>query len=169
MVVLGPSTTRPAPHGKGEGVPAAAGWEAGLVGPCTEVLWFRNTQAHLGFCLGPVTTWDALRLAGLKTLTLRWACWGDMPWAQGQPGPAAPLSYVMVPRQPAFKVFFSREAATAASTKSLQSCPTLCDPTDGSPPGSPVHGILQARILEWVAISFSSREAETPAKEKSAV
>ena len=46
-------------------------------------------------------------------------------------------------------------AATAA-TKSLQSCPTLCDPIDSSPPGSPVPGILQARILEWVAIFFSS-------------
>jgi len=42
----------------------------------------------------------------------------------------------------------------AAAAKSLQSCPTLCDPTDGSPPGSPVPGILQARTLEWVAISF---------------
>ena len=40
--------------------------------------------------------------------------------------------------------------------KSLQSCPTLCDPIDGSPPGSPIPGILQARTLEWVAISFSS-------------
>ena len=44
----------------------------------------------------------------------------------------------------------------AAAAKSLQSCPPLCDPTDGSPPGSPVPGILQARILEWVAISLSS-------------
>ena len=44
----------------------------------------------------------------------------------------------------------------AAAAKSLQSCPTLCDPIDGSPPGSPVPGILQARTLEWVAISFSS-------------
>ena len=43
-----------------------------------------------------------------------------------------------------------------AAAKSLQSCLTLCDPRDGSPPGSPVPGILQARILEWVAISFSS-------------
>ena len=43
----------------------------------------------------------------------------------------------------------------AAAAKSLQSCPTLCDPIDGSPPGSPVPGILQARTLEWVAISFS--------------
>ena len=43
-----------------------------------------------------------------------------------------------------------------AAAKSLQSCPTLCDPIDGSPLGSPVPGILQARILEWVAISFSN-------------
>ena len=44
----------------------------------------------------------------------------------------------------------------AAAAKSLQSCPTLCDPTDSSPPGSPIPGILQARTLEWVAISFSN-------------
>ena len=43
---------------------------------------------------------------------------------------------------------------SAAAAKSLQSCPTLCDPIDGSPPGSPVRGILQARTLEWVAIVF---------------
>ena len=43
---------------------------------------------------------------------------------------------------------------TAASAKSLQSCPTLCDPIDSSPPGSPIPGILQARTPEWVAISF---------------
>ena len=47
-------------------------------------------------------------------------------------------------------------AATAAAAKSLQSCPTLCDPIDGSPPGSALPGILQARTLEWVAISFSN-------------
>ena len=47
-------------------------------------------------------------------------------------------------------------AAAAAAAKSLQSCLTLCDPTDGSPPGSPVPGILQARTLEWVATSFSN-------------
>ena len=49
---------------------------------------------------------------------------------------------------------FHQMAATAAA-KSLQSCPTLCNPIDGSPPGSPVPGILHARTLEWVAISFS--------------
>ena len=46
--------------------------------------------------------------------------------------------------------------AAAAAAKSLQFCPTLCDPIDGSPPGSPFPGILQARTLEWVAISFSN-------------
>ena len=46
--------------------------------------------------------------------------------------------------------------AAAAAAKSLQSCPTLCDPIDGSPPGSPIPGILQVRTLEWAAISFSS-------------
>ena len=53
-----------------------------------------------------------------------------------------------------FRFFLITAAATAA--KSLQSCPTLCDPIDGSPPGSPGPGILQARTLEWVAISFSN-------------
>ena len=47
-------------------------------------------------------------------------------------------------------------STAAAAAKSLQSCLTLCDPIDGSPPGSPIPGILQARILEWVAISFSN-------------
>ena len=46
--------------------------------------------------------------------------------------------------------------AAAAAAKSLQSCPTPCDPTDGSPPGSAIPGILQARALEWAAISFST-------------
>ena len=50
----------------------------------------------------------------------------------------------------------SLHCAAAAAAKSLQSCPTLCDPIDGSPPGSPVSGILQARTLEWVAIFFSN-------------
>ena len=53
-------------------------------------------------------------------------------------------------------LFNMLSAAAAAAAKSLQSCPTLCDPTDGSSTGSPIPGILQARILEWVAISFSN-------------
>ena len=50
----------------------------------------------------------------------------------------------------------SYDELAAAAAKSLQSCLTLCDPIDSSPPGSAVPGILQARILEWVAISFSN-------------
>ena len=50
----------------------------------------------------------------------------------------------------------SNPLAATAAAKSLQSCPTLCNPTDNSPPGSAVPGILQARTLEWVAISFST-------------
>ena len=51
--------------------------------------------------------------------------------------------------------FYRDAAAAAAAAKSLQWCPTLCDPIDGSPPGFSVSEILQARTLEWVAISFS--------------
>ena len=53
-------------------------------------------------------------------------------------------------------LYAAAAAAAAAAAKSLQSCPTRCDPIDGSPPGCPVPGILQARTLEWVAISFSN-------------
>ena len=52
--------------------------------------------------------------------------------------------------------FLDEISAAAAAAKSLQLCPTLCDPIDGIPLGSPVPGILQARTLEWVAISFSN-------------
>jgi len=55
---------------------------------------------------------------------------------------------------------------TAAAAKSIQSCPTLCDPIDGSPPGSPVPGILQARTLEWVAIPFSTPTPQFRRKKK---
>ena len=53
-------------------------------------------------------------------------------------------------------LLFNMLSAAAAAAKSLQSCPTLCNPIDSSPPGSPIPGILQARTLEWVAISFSN-------------
>ena len=70
----------------------------------------------------------------------------------------------MEKREPSYTVgenanYYSHygEQCAAAAAKLHQSCPTLCDPRDGSPPGSPVPGILQARTLEWVAISFSKR------------
>ena len=55
-----------------------------------------------------------------------------------------------------FTFWATRKAPAAVAAKSLQSCPTLCDPIDGSPPGPPTPGILQARTLEWVAVAFSS-------------
>ena len=68
------------------------------------------------------------------------------------PGPEAQALVALPIRSQCFSFL----PAAAAAAKSLQSCPTLCDPIDGSPPGSPVPGILQARTLEWVAISFSN-------------
>ena len=87
----------------------------------------------------------------------------DKSWSTGEGLETLPLS------DPRFKVasglnppsailvYLCRDpAAAAAAAKSLQLCPTLCDPIDGNPPGSTVPGILQARTLEWVAISFSN-------------
>ena len=73
-------------------------------------------------------------------------------WIPGQlrPKPQALCPKIQVLGLPRLLYFYAR----AAAAKSLQSCPTLCDPTDGSPPGSPVPGILQVRTLKWVAISF---------------
>ena len=59
-------------------------------------------------------------------------------------------------KQNFFREIIVSSASYPPAAKSLQSCPTLCDPKNGSPPGSPVPGILQERTLEWVAISFSS-------------
>ena len=73
----------------------------------------------------------------------------------GAMGPGSPLKTQALAQQ-AEDSLSTHPAAAAAAAKSLQSCPTLCDPIDGSPPGSPVPGILQARTLEWVAISFSN-------------
>ena len=80
-----------------------------------------------------------------RVIELRQA-WESL-WILGDP----PLP-LLSPRD----ISISSAAAAAAAAKSLQSCPTLCDPIDGSPPGSPIPGILQARTLEWIAISFSS-------------
>jgi len=55
-----------------------------------------------------------------------------------------------------YQLSYQRSPRILAAAKLLQSCPTLCDPIDGSPPGFPVPGILQARTLEWLAISFSN-------------
>ena len=66
------------------------------------------------------------------------------------------LSRLVITFFPRSKSLLKAGHAAAAAAKLLQSCPTLCDPIDGSPLGSSVPGILRARILEWVAISFSN-------------
>ena len=70
--------------------------------------------------------------------------------------PSLPLALFVVMLPKAQLTSHSRMSGSAAAAKSLQLCPTLCDPRDGSPPGPAVPGILQARTLEWVAISSSS-------------
>ena len=70
--------------------------------------------------------------------------------------PAWPVSSLFTGYSPDWPSYILAPAAAAAAAKLLQSCPTLCDPVDGSPLGSSVPGILQARILELVAISFSN-------------
>ena len=74
-----------------------------------------------------------------------------------QRSPKIATLIILIPFMFLFFVQFSNfQLCAAAAAKSLQSCPTLCDPIDGSPLCSPVPGILQARTLEWVAISFSN-------------
>ena len=107
------------------------------------------------------TPWTVARWAPLTMGFFRQEYWsglsfpfpGDLPYPGINPKPpvlAGKFFITELPGKPRYMY------AAAAATKSLQSCPTLCDPIDGSPPGSPVPGILQARILEWVAISFSN-------------
>ena len=93
------------------------------------------------------TPWTVTHQALLSMGFSRQEYWSGLPF----PSPGDLLD-------PAIKLTspVSPALAAAAAAKLLQSCPTLCDPIDGSPPGFPVPGILQARTLEWVAISFSN-------------
>ena len=93
---------------------------------------------------------------GLKASKL-WACFHS--WVQtktSQTCPVASGGRVIWQSSKLGEGNFWSSVGVAAAAKSLQSCLTLCDPIDGSPPGSPIPGSLQARTLEWVAISFSS-------------
>ena len=107
-------------------------------------------------CLSPIPQYDGpLEVIGIivlfPPLTLQPSVWEDGLLKARKKLP---------PRLPASRTVRNNSLvqvhAAAAAAKSLQSCPTLCDPINGSPPGSPVPGILQARTLEWVAISFSN-------------
>ena len=94
----------------------------------------------------PFVEEDEWRFKDTLLLAVSFPFWGD--------GGACFMSCCLwIKLLPQCQLCASQCTATAAA-KSLQSCPTLCDPIDGSPPGSPIPGILQARTLEWVAISF---------------
>ena len=83
--------------------------------------------------------------------------WTRLKWLSSSSSNIHTMEYYSAIKKNAFESVLMRWMNLPAwlPAKSLQSCPTLCDPRDGSPPGSPVPGILQARTLEWVAISFS--------------
>ena len=103
--------------------------------------------------------WDAMDYSPVGSsvhgISLEWV---DIFFSRGSSWPRDQICISHVGRRVLYH-WATKEAKinpAAAAAKSLQSCPTLCDPADGSPPGSPVPGILQARTLEWVAISFSN-------------
>ena len=94
---------------------------------------------------------------GIEPTSLRSPALGGVFFTSSAPGKPEGRHYCFL-KEEAEKAtqVFTWLVAAAAAAKSLQSCPTLCDPIDGSPPGSPIPGILQARTLEWVAMSFSN-------------
>ena len=101
---------------------------------------FKNKQTNKQTTFIKLNSWDWILEDGLC-----WVCFNYLPWT---------VTWGQVSFS-ALQALCIGSAPAAAAAKSLQSCSTLCDPTDGSPPGSPDSGILQARTLEWVAISFS--------------
>ena len=121
-------------------------------------LW-KTVRSFLGELKTELPYDPAILLLGIYPKKMKTLIWKDICIAMFI---AALFTTVKIWKQPKcplteewIKVWLSVYAATAAA-KLLQLCPTLCDPIDSSPPGSPVPGILQARILEWVAISFSN-------------
>ena len=108
--------------------------------------------------MGTIKDINGMDLTEAEDINKRWQeYWSGLPCLSpgGLPNPGIePLSPTLqvdaLPSEPPGK-----PTLVSAAAKSLQSCPTLCDPIDVSPPGSPTPGILQARTLEWVAISFS--------------
>ena len=103
-------------------------------------------------CLTLVTLWTVAHQAPLSMGFSRQGYWSGLPF----PSPGDLPDPGIEPRSPALQAFSLPTEHAAAAAKLLQLCPTLCDPRDSSPPGSTVPGILQARTLEWVAISFSN-------------
>ena len=121
-----------------------------------EVKWVSgsiNTNKASGGDGIQVELFQILKDDGVKVLqSISQQIWKTQQWPQDWKRSV----FIPIPKKGHAKECSNYHTAATAAAKLLQSCPTLCDPTDGSPPGSPVPGILQARTLEWVAISFSS-------------
>ena len=134
--------------------------------------WVGSTSGWYRPCSG---TWDLHKWPCWRIMMSWCACWTLLPckkgagiliWKGGLPWCTAwdmvaetcsgPWFYTNSTTKLLGHLSMSLNLSAAAAAKSLQLCPTLCNPRDGSPPGSPIPGILQARTLEWVAISFSN-------------
>ena len=114
---------------------------------------FAEHRTFLGSFKTSQVTW------AMKVTLLRAFCHLHCPSPDGDPRVYSSISFCLYfIICSSYHVWLGSSGKHAA--KSLQSCPTLCDPVDGSPPGSPVPGILQARTLEWAAISFSSKDTD---------
>ena len=118
--------------------------------------------------------WPLIPFYMFNTVFPSWTYYGYVLRSSAPRIPLTPSLWVWGPLQ-TFPYFFSSEYSKCphnfsmvpkAAAKSLQLCPTLCDPRDSSPPGSPIPGILQARTLEWVAISFSDPQSWEQAKKQ---
>ena len=116
----------------------------------------RLTDLFSGGCF-PIQWWQTTPQSLLKN-KFQWCSSSGLAISRnGKKTSQSLVSITKCPAQTSFSwIFFIFLIIKAATAKSLQSYPTLCNPIDGSPPGSPVPGILQARTLEWVAISFSN-------------
>ena len=94
-------------------------------------------------------------LPAMRKTWIRSLGWED-PLEDGMAIHSSVLAWRIPMDRGAWRLILGSSTEAAAAAKSLQSCPTLCNPIDGNPLGSPIPGILQARTLEWVAISFSN-------------
>ena len=133
------------------GDPSSEKWS--LLLKVTVILW------QSWFCLQICTTSEPKHIIKSNSSQVILFLWGHVATTKWDSvTPNHKILYVMIRtyREEKKKRFIMNFTCSAAAAESLQSCPTLCDPIDGSPPGSPVPGILRARILEWVAISFSN-------------
>ena len=127
-----------------------------------EVKWALGSITTNKACGGdgiPVEIFQILKGDAVKVLhSICQQIWKSQQWPQDWEGSV----FIPIPKKgnakecSNYRIITLISHAAAAAAKSLQSCLTLCDPIDGSPLGSPVPGILQARILEWVVISFSN-------------